>query len=223
MGKNVLLVEGKDDLHAVQELMSKYVTWGESKQDRPVDIRDQKGATELLKPDSITAHLKESDLDVLGVIIDADVDFSSRWQQLQDRCAEFFDSFPSEIPSGGLIHVEDGRPRFGAWIMPDNVSKGTLETFLGLLVPANPPELWKFSGEVVTKAKAMEAPFLQVHRDKARMHSWLSWQDPPGRPFGIAFKANFLDPKLPAGKEFAKWFIDLFQLPLSDGNPPATD
>ena len=58
-----------------------------------------------------------------------------------------------------------------------------METFLLFLRPADNTALHKLAETAVTQAHAVGAPFLEPHRDKALIHSWLSWQDPPGSPW----------------------------------------
>jgi hypothetical protein len=96
--------------------------------------------------------------------------------------------------------------------MPDNRSGGMLETFLtGLIVPEY-AALWAFARESCTTARDHGAPYTEPHRDKAEIHTYLAWLDPPGRSLHVSVLARALDGRLPLGERFAKWFIDLYQL-----------
>lgn len=48
------------------------------------------------------------------------------------------------------------------------------------------PAVRAYAGQVVTEASALGAPYRQTHRDKAELHTWLAWQDPPGLQVHLA-------------------------------------
>jgi hypothetical protein len=52
--------------------------------------------------------------------------------------------------------------------------------------------------------------FSDVRAAKARIHTWLAWQEEPGKPFGQAISARYLDPNLPAANTFATWLQRTF-------------
>jgi hypothetical protein len=56
------------------------------------------------------------------------------------------------------------------------------------------------------------APYGDTHYDKAVMHTWLAWMEPPGRPFGTAFLARMLDAGASMAEPFLKWLRDLYGL-----------
>lgn len=62
----------------------------------------------------------------------------------------------------------------GIWLMPDNRSRGMLETFLAYLVPGGGSDLWTHACEAVAEAYGRGAPCREVHHDKARIHTWLA-------------------------------------------------
>ena len=49
-----------------------------------------------------------------------------------------------------------------------------------------------------------------VHRAKAKIHSYLAWQDEPGKPMGTSITAHVLNPKSPSGEAFLDWLQRLF-------------
>ena len=164
-----------------------------------------------VEPGQIETQLKASGLEALGVLIDADEDTDRRFQQVRSRGLKRFPSLPPALPPGGLVHEEDGL-RFGVWIMPDNQSRGMLETFLTFLRPAGNPALDTHAQESCAKAKALAAPYKDVHADKARIHAWLAWQDPPGRQLHQAVLERILDPSSPHAAAFVTWVKKLFAL-----------
>jgi hypothetical protein len=96
--------------------------------------------------------------------------------------------------------------------MPDCGSAGMLETFLALLVPATDSAVWDHAVASFETAHSLGAPCLDAHHDKARIHTWLAWQDPPGASFGLALTKKTLDPNAPGAAAFVSWFKQLYRL-----------
>jgi hypothetical protein len=145
-------------------------------------------------------------------MLDANDSMSGRWQRIRQVSLPYYPNLPEIIPSDGLVHDHPGMPRLGAWIMPDNSTEGMLESFLRYLIPASARELWSYAGKSTAEARRHGAVYRDVHQEKAAIHAWLAWADPPGQPFGQALKSRCLDPRSPAAIPFANWFIRLFQL-----------
>jgi hypothetical protein len=206
-----LLVEGKDDLYAVRNLMSAYIDWPKEENKWPVVIEDCGGVESILEPEFIPTLLQSSEVKTLGIVIDANDDFVSRWRLLRDRCLSVFSGLPDDLPSSGLI-LDNQEKRLGIWIMPDNTSGGMLEDFLRWLVPSEAEPLWRQAQANVAEAKAKNAPFLDAHVAKANIHTWLAWQDPPGQPLGLALTRKILDPQSPKASAFVEWFRKLYSL-----------
>ncbi len=215
MGKpqtKFLLTEGKDDAYAVAGLMSQHVRWGANEDEWPVKIEAAGSVSELLDPSYLRAWLKRPGLEALGILVDANENFDGRWTGVRHTCSQTVDGFPQDLPSDGLVVVGGNGLRLGIWIMPDNQSHGMLETFLGYMVPQEGRPLWQFAIEACGEARQRGATYKVVHEDKARIHSWLAWQDPPGRPFGEALKAKCLRTDSPIATSFVAWFVRLFDL-----------
>jgi len=86
-------------------------------------------------------------------------------------------------------------PRVGIWIMPDNRTTGISEDFLLLLVPPD-SRLYTHVQASVDSISEGEQRFKVPDKPKALIHTWLAWQEEPGRPLGTAITANFLDPNV---------------------------
>jgi len=86
-----------------------------------------------------------------------------------------------------------------------------LETFLPYLPPKGKPELDDLAVQYVDEARQHAAPYRQAHRAKARIHTWLPWQDPPGRQLHEAVKEHILT-DLTAAQPFLHWFCKLYEL-----------
>ena len=209
---NLLLVEGKSEQYSIPFLMDKYVAWGDKRKEWVVEIVELNGVEALLKPGVIEAESKRSGLKSIGVIIDADISLDSSWARLKERFKRVSEDCPDDLPQNGLIHVTPAGPRIGAWIMPDNRSRGMLETFLGLLRTVESQPLWEIASRSCDEIAQMEGSFKAAHRDKAQVHTYLAWIDPPGKTIAESLRDNVLDSKLPLAGLFAAWLIDLYQL-----------
>jgi hypothetical protein len=111
-----------------------------------------------------------------------------------------------------LIITDDNGTRVGVWIMPDNKLPGMLETFLGYLLPTSTSDLWSVAEKSVNEAKESGAPFIESHRQKAQIYTWLAWQKPPGRQLHQAIQQRILDPTHPEAVKFVAWFRNLYDL-----------
>lgn len=210
---NRLLVEGDEDKRVIPELIeANGIPWGERRSEAIVDIESYGGIENLLDRKVIATELKASGLSALGILVDANDDRESRWRRLREACLPSVSDIPDALPEEGLVHPCDFGIRLGVWIMPDNRMQGMLETFLSLLVPAEHEALWSWTDELCDEARRKGAPFRNPYRDKARIHSWLAFQDPPGRPLHNAIIERVLDPTSPKAKAFVSWFRRLYDL-----------
>jgi hypothetical protein len=95
--------------------------------------------------------------------------------------------------------------------MPDNVRAGMLETLL-LALRTGDAVLHDHARDATHQARVLGAPFRDVHREKAELHAWLAWQDPPGRQLHDAVRARILPPAPPVTDAFISWFRRLFEV-----------
>jgi hypothetical protein len=203
--KRILLVEGPDDEHVLKHICG-------NRGVPHLDFASHGSVDNLL--DSIPVRLKTSeDGDIVGVVIDADTDVTARWQSLRDRLVRVgytavpgnpaLDGTIIDPPAGVLL------PRVGVWIMPDNQTKGILEDFLRFLVPAGSP-LFGHVTTSVTNIPEGERRFSQLAEPKALIHTWLAWQEEPGKPMGTAITARYLDATLAQVDVLVAWMNRLF-------------
>ncbi|MCD8487517.1 MAG: hypothetical protein LRZ84_12470 [Desertifilum sp.] len=208
----VLLVEGKQDLLVIPDLIeANGISW-ETPNGRIVEIREQGGYEKLADPDVIATELQASGLSVLGIMVDADDNPLARWQSIRDACLRSIPDLPETLPEEGLIHTTSSGIRFGIWMMPDNKMRGMLETFLAYMIPTTSEPLWQFAQEVVQEAKTQGAAFTDPHLAKANIYTWLAWQDPPGRQLHQAIQERILNPCHPNAQKFVSWFKTLYNL-----------
>lgn len=212
VNKKVLLVEGKQDRFVIPYLIeANGVDWG-SKKNPTVYIRDYDGYSQLIDPIEIYTAFQESGLVALGLMIDADDNPVGRWQSVRQACLRSIPDIPEKLPDSGLIHTTQDGKKFGVWIMPDNQTRGMLETFLAYMIPDESELFWKYAQEVVSEAKNKGAPFIDAHVHKAYIYTWLAWQNPPGRQLHNAIMERILNPQHPNARIFVNWFKTLYDL-----------
>lgn len=212
--KKKLLVEGFEDKRVIPELIeANGIIWEPEPGKYVVNIDSHGGINNLLDPDVIFTELQDSNLAALGLIVDADEEPIARWKSIRKVCLDSkISNLPESLPEEGLIHSTTIGPKFGVWMMPDNQMRGMLETFLAYMVPDEEEPLWKYAGQTVTEAKNLGAPFKKTHKDKARIYTWLAWQNPAGRQLHDAVKQRILDPQHPKALAFVSWFKALYDL-----------
>jgi hypothetical protein len=200
--------------------MQHFVEWGNTKDSWPVVIERAGSANELLDPVYLGTLWKSSDLKVLGVMVDADNSIQSRWDCIRNFCKTAdLKNIPKAIPREGLVLACDDGRKFGAWIMPDNESEGMLETLCCALIPAPSQPLWAHAVAAASRAKELGASFIEAHRQRADIHTWLAWQDPPGERIGIALTSKKLNVESEAAKPFVDWFVRLYELQRTERAP----
>lgn len=208
----LLLVEGKDEQFTLAFFMDRFVVWGDSKKDWVVEIEPKGGVEDLLKPGYIAAESKVPGRKALGVVLDANDSFEDRWRRAKQELRRVAADFPEEPTPDGLIYTRADGLRLGVWIMPDNQSRGMLETFLGMLIKPEGSALWNFAKSSCEEAGKLEGVYSPVHRDKANIHTYLAWSDPPGKSLQESIRHQVLDTMRPKGQAFARWVITLFEL-----------
>jgi len=211
-GPKRLIVEGYDDLQSVIGLMRAHVPWPANPNDDPPVFIERAGSPKEILNEFLPISLKSREISALGVMLDADESPAARYQRTRDLCKALFPLMPAEMPPAGLVVANDDSKRFGLWIMPDNVSPGTLETFLRYLVPDHHESVWEHAVKAVAEAKAIGCGCRDVHFEKAHLYTWLAWQDPPAQIPGVALRHKVLDPMSASAAGFVAWFRSLYGL-----------
>ena len=139
-----LLLEGPDDDAVVGNLLFNHDL------DEMFELKQKKGAPNLLA--TFADELQATDIDCIGVVMDADSEMTSRWGSLSYALREAgYTAIPVAPGPEGTIIVEEGLIPVGIWMMPDNRAVGAIEDFISsLITPAD--VLWP-------KAKTMSRPF----------------------------------------------------------------
>lgn len=193
MARKYLLVEGNDDEKVAEHLCRLY--------NKVLQYETKKQGVDSLSED-LPVYLKGSDVRAIGVVIDADSRVEARWNSLGAVLRkQGYARVPVDPLAAGTIVRQEGKPSVGIWIMPDD--------FIGFLVPNGDP-MWEWAGECLDSVPLCPARFADIHRSKARIHTWLAWQREPGTPMGLAISRRYLDGTCPRASQFVNWLEELF-------------
>ena len=214
----ILMVEDKDDSYVATALLNSIGTKvrtkdpmrgrtgllefeGEGESCVGLRLYVAHGKDDLLK--QLPVESRAADLDTLAVIIDANGDMASRWNEVKYRlenigCA----NVPPGLPKEGLaLEVPDG-PRVGVWIMPNNSLPGMLEDFLISLIRDDDkllPHATQFVDGIPEATRASSC------RSKSIFRVWLALQEKPERTFGQTIDAGLLDLSKPECQQHVSW------------------
>jgi len=197
-----LLVEGKDDMHVIWALCEKF------------NIKENFGVIDCEGIDNlyeqIPVRLKQSGINTVGIIVDADTDLQSRWISLRTLLTTQGYTVPDELPLTGLIVTNAGNKRIGVWIMPNNNLNGILEDFISFLVPQDDELLPIVNATLQNLEDQKLNKYSLMHKSKAAIHSWLSWQEDPGTPMGLGITKRYLTTDQETCSQLINWLTALF-------------
>lgn len=206
---NKLLVEGPSDKHVVLALCQYY--------DVPenFDIIVCGGIDDLLR--NLNLRLTHPELNqIIGVVVDADNDIQKRFSQIARIVQKHGGNIEDQsLESDGLIIPSDNTmetANFGLWLMPDNINIGMIEDFALSLIPQKDDMLPEVENTLDRIEKLGINRYSEVHRSKAKIHTYLSWQEDPGCPIGLSITKNVLKPEGDIAKRFVQWLTQLFSL-----------
>jgi hypothetical protein len=202
----ILLVEGDNDKRVIPEFIEQNgILWELNPQEYIVKIKAKDSKENLLSQTEIKTELKASGLEALGIVVDADENPQTRKQRIEQIYESLGKNLNDNLSDNGLIFQLNSGIKFGIWMMPNNYNQGMLETFLSYLIEENNPNdnsLWQYVEEVVVEASKRGATYKEVHLDKAKIHTWLAWQDEPGNQLHQAIKYKIFNSSHPKGQSF---------------------
>lgn len=202
-----LLVEGNDDQHVVWALCQKHSV------PETFDVLDCGSVENVLKEFKLRLRLVDNNHRI-AIVVDADMNMKSRWESIVSMLKDTgkYDCDNIVLPKDGLVleSTDKSYPKVGIWLMPDNNQNGMLEDFMAAL--ATPGDaLMKKSEDVLTEIENEGIQkYKPAHRSKAKIHTYLAWQDVPGRPIGQAITANILNSNSDVSVKFAEWLKGMF-------------
>lgn len=197
-----LLVEGNDDQHVIWALCEKFNV------KENFDIIDCEGIDKLLE--QVPVRFKQSGIDTVGIIIDADIDLNSRWDSLKVMLDKLGFQMPDVLPQNGLIAMNNDSKKVGVWIMPNNNTNGMLEDFINFLVPSDDKLLPIVNSTLNSIEEQQLNKYSLTHKSKATIHSWLSLQEDPGTPMGLGITKRYLTTDKETCKMLIEWISNLF-------------
>ena len=208
MERSYLHVEGKDDLHAIVNLLIRHGVDYDTERAVLPEVKDIDSCERILA--GMELAVRTSTGRAVGFVLDADLPIESRWHAVRDRLRRVEVSVPVSPPPEGLVaESAKYKARVGVWLMPDNRHDGKLETFLQTLVDAD-DAVYRHAVTSTREATDAGAAFREVDRPKAEVHTWLSWQENPGLPYGSAIRAQYFKHDSPPALAFVQWFRRLF-------------
>lgn len=152
----------------------------------------------------------------IGVIVDADIHPEGRLQrfaQVLNASKHYRLDEKTPLIAEGLITngVVVDAARVGLWVMPDNQGHGMLEDFLSGMAAAVHPELLEESEHAISKVESQGIQqYTSRHRPKAIIHTYLAWQEEPGRTLPQAIQKHYLDVSSDNARPFVTWISRLF-------------
>ncbi len=197
-----LLVEGNDDLHVLSALCEKL------RISQSFNIIDCKGISNIFE--QIPTRFKQSEIETIGIIIDADTNLLSRWDSLKDILNKQGYNLPKELPSDGIIAQNSDNITVGVWIMPNNNLNGMLEDFIAFLVPKDDKLLPIVRTNLENIEKEALNKYLLIHKSKAAIYSWLALQEDPGTPMGLSITKKYLSTNEENCRHLINWLNNLF-------------
>lgn len=222
-----LYVEGKNDFHVIKNLLAKYgIT---SKPMPPKANRRVSGpiyidgfgdednyagqGIESLKVAFKSTLNTDYRLATIGIVVDANSDPNARWTSIRNIAQNAgqcdFPVTPAQLGHiTTLVRTTKPTVRMGVWMMPDNKREGMLEHFVSDMIPSD-NFLWQKAQADVAAIPEAERLFPPVHTHKAEIHTWLAWQETPGRPLGIG---GYFDHQSLLAGNFVDWIKKLFEL-----------
>lgn len=202
-----LLVEGNNDYYVISSLREK------SKIQQSFEIIDCKSKDKLLE--KLPTLLKGSgNLNTIGVVLDADTDLNKRWKEVCKilKKSGKYENIPETCDKNGTIifPIEEDDIKVGVWLMPNNNDKGMLEDFVSFLIPEDDKLLPKVDKALSEIEEEKLNQYKEIHKSKARIHTWLAWQKDPGTPMGLAITKKYLSTTPVICQDFISWLNKLF-------------
>jgi hypothetical protein len=204
MSKVQLLVEGKYDANLVLAILNRT---------RPdlanhFELKNCGGLALLLE--AVEAELLGPE-PVVAVLCDADQDCSVQWREVQASCKRGgLDLGEAGLSQDGFLLKEEGRRKFGCWIMPDNMTSGSIEAFLlnGINSPVQ-STLRIQAEQFVASAEPRLFPDTDAAQQKATLRAWFAVQEEPIWLPSFAVGQSLLLPELSAEAPFVQWLSAL--------------
>lgn len=203
-----LLVEGKDDLHIISALCKKHLL------KENFEIKNCEGKDNILKlnqlDDQLSIEFKGYERKTIGIVLDTDFDLDKKLNKIKEILKNFDFLFPNVFPKEGLILSNEKDQKIGIWMMPNNELNGMIEDFVSLLIPKD-DKLFAIASEVLQNIESQNLnKYSLIHHSKAKIQTWLAWQENPGTPMGQAITKKYLETNHETCDLFLNWLNKMF-------------
>ena len=195
----ILLVEGPNDKHVVWQICNRHPALPD------FYIHDRNGVNAVL--DSIGSELIVPGRQALGILVDSDDSLQSRWDAITYQLRDEGITPPSSPSLDGTI-IDDGNPRVGVWLMPDNSAIGELEEFIAEMIPSDDP-VWPLAQCYINGILGDARKFADGKSLRAKIYAWLAARADP-RQMGSAIGAHDLLVDGELCQKFVAWLTRLF-------------
>ena len=198
------MVEGADDFNLLFHFVHLHKLVG------VCTVIEGKGIDDVL--DSLRLRLRLGDVERIGIVVDADEAAQPRWESIRSILISNgydTDQLPPSLSGNGTIIRQIDLPTVGVWVMPDNFNPGMVENFVEMLIPQD-DVLWPVAARCVDNIAIAQRRFIPEHLTKAKIHTWLAWQQEPGKPIGQALRKKYFDGEAAPAVAFASWMRTLF-------------
>lgn len=210
MERAKLHVEGDDDFHSLIHLLIRNGFAYDTKPWPPA-------FPELVKVGDVDKVLEGMETAVavsnggsVGFVLDADTPLQTRWRAVRTHLLNVDVATPeTPLTSGFIGDSSRFKARVGIWLMPDNEHDGSLEDFLRTLIHESDP-LIDHALDSTSVARKRGASFPNQDQSKAIVHTWLAWQEDPGRPYGRAIQYKYFQERSSTTDSFVRWFKRLY-------------
>ncbi len=206
--RSYICVEGRDDAYVVRELLKQQgidCHIEERGKATGTVIKPFEGKQHLLQ--SIKIVVESSEVKSVGIVIDADDNVAATYRSVLDRLSKLGAIENQHDKVWDLVLETGKRLKIGVWIMPDNNSDGAVEDFLRV-ISNDQGGLWQ-QVEHCFAAVQDKQLFTPAKKQKAKICTWLAWQEEPGLPYGQAIQRNYFDTNASVAKDFIQWVRSL--------------
>lgn len=202
-----LLVEGPDDLFVIARLREL------NHLEDNVFIKPCGSVEKAIELFRILIEKQVAGNRILGLVIDADSNIAGRWQrifQILNESGKY--NVPDVLPGDGLVLSPNDSEdtKIGVWVMPDNQLNGMLEDFLAMLAVNDKNLLDEVNATLKIIEEKGVSKYKSVHKAKARIHTFLAWQEEPGVTMGNAIAKSYLRADSEQAVLFVTWLKSLF-------------
>lgn len=201
----VLLVEGLNDCHVIMALC------GQHQVPHTFGIYECGGDKDRILKRLNALIQSATPPEAIGVVVDADTGIERRWTSIKAKLLKNYPDYKfPDLPNqdGTIVPGTEPLPVLGFWLMPNNQTEGMLEDFCLEMVE---PQAYQVAKDSVENAQVKGvATFIQAHFSKAIVHTYLAWQDEPGRPLGQSITDQALRPNTKTAISFTEWLKRLF-------------